>query len=118
MGCYPQGINKVIKKEREARHEISCGRCRYHRGENARKHPRPDRYKNHRKNHRIKEVWTMPVIVEKADWKEWLDDPEEHDRTWTYYQCPCGHEVMSDIAYHRLICPKCGSTMPKKEAKS
>ncbi len=55
----------------------------------------------------------MPVIVEKRDWKGWLEDPEEQDREWTFYKCPCGHQVMSDIAFPNLWCLKCGEKMPK-----
>jgi len=57
----------------------------------------------------------MPIIVEKEHWEEWLRDPEEQDRKWTYYQCPCGHEVMSDISFPHLNCLKCNSRMKKIE---
>ena len=59
----------------------------------------------------------MPLIIPKENWQEWLDDPKEKDRTWTYYKCPCGEEAMSDIAFPHLFCLKCNSKMTKKEAK-
>ena len=38
--------NKEMKKYLEVRRLINCGLCRYNRGENAKRKPKDDRYKN------------------------------------------------------------------------
>lgn len=56
MGATP-GYNKARKAQLEREQLIhckatrggGCGRCRYHRGENAVPQARPDGYKNHRR---------------------------------------------------------------------
>lgn len=41
--------NKARKLELEKSRAIKCGRCKPHKGENAVKQARPDKYKDHRK---------------------------------------------------------------------
>jgi hypothetical protein len=42
--------NKERKAYLEKQKLISCGRCRYHKGENATPTPKPDKYKNINRN--------------------------------------------------------------------
>lgn len=37
--------NKERKFELERTSQIKCGRCKYNRGENAKRNPKPDKYK-------------------------------------------------------------------------
>ena len=49
MGKPDTAYNKEIKLAREKKKEINCGRCRYHKVENAIKQQRPDKYKSKRR---------------------------------------------------------------------
>jgi len=49
MGKPDSTYNKEIKLARECKREIKCGRCPYHRVENAGRKPKTDKYKTDRK---------------------------------------------------------------------
>jgi hypothetical protein len=58
MGATP-GVNKERKRELERQRVIDCGKCPYHKGDNARSghdRERDDRYKDHRAGLRKGEV--------------------------------------------------------------
>ena len=50
-------LSKQYKQKLAKAAAIRCDRCQYHRGENASRRERPDRYKSHRQMARLADQW-------------------------------------------------------------